>query len=127
MEPIPDTLKQFIFASFETIDQLRMLLLLQTNPERVWSAMAICSRLYLQPDVVDKGLLMLRQKGFLTTPDNVVDWYRYQPASAELEQLVRAVVELDRTRPVTLIKLIYARPKDAAQRSADASTLCKES
>jgi hypothetical protein len=127
MEPISDTLKQFIFASFETIDQLRMLLLLRTNPERIWSAMAICSRLYLQPDVVDKGLVMLRQKGFLTTPDNVVDWYRYQPASAELEQLVRAVVELDRTRPVTLIKLIYARPKDAAQRSADASTLCKES
>lgn len=127
MEPIPDTIKQFIFASFETIDQLRMLLLLQANPERVWSAMAICSRLYLQPDVVDKGLDRLRQKGLLATSDKLVDRYCYQPASAEIEQLVRAVVELDRTRPVILIKLIYARPKDAAQRSADASTLRKES
>jgi hypothetical protein len=121
MEPVPDALKQLIFASFETIDQLRILLLLQANPERVWSAMAISASLYVHPDVVGHSLTMLRQKGFVITPDNVADQYCYQPANAEIEQLVRAVVELDRTRPVTLIRLIYARPKGTPQRAADAS------
>jgi hypothetical protein len=126
MEPIPDALKQLIFACFETIDQLRILLLIQANPERVWSATAISASLYVHPDVVGNSLNRLRQKGFVITPDNAGDGYCYQPANAEIEQLVRTVVELDRTRPVTLIKLIYARPKDAPQRAADASTLRKD-
>ena len=88
--------------------------------------MAISASLYLHPDVVGNSLNMLRQKGFIITPDNVADRYCYQPANTEIEELVRAVVELDRTRPVTLIKLIYARPKVTPQRSVDASAPRKD-
>ncbi|HEU5100026.1 MAG TPA: hypothetical protein VFU22_13450 [Roseiflexaceae bacterium] len=127
MESIPEELKQFIFASFESVDQLRMLLLLQASPERGWSPLSVSAKLYLQPGVVQVGLDTLQRKGFLAVHDQSDPRYRYQPASTELEQMVRAVVKLDQTRPVTLIKLIYARPKDALQSFADAFKLRRDS
>lgn len=113
MEPISAELKQFIFACIETVDQLRILLLLQASPERAWSPTSVSSTLYLQPDVARNDLDLLRQKGFFVLSDSAKSQYRYQPISATVDQMVRAIVELDRTRPVTLIRLIYARPMNA--------------
>ena len=126
MEQIPEALKAFIFASFETVDQLRILLLLQANPGKVWDAASVSSKLHLQPDVAQNCLQILCQKGFLTLSDGADPQYGYQPANAELEQRVRAVVELDRTRPVTLIRLIYSRPKEMFQTVADPSKLQRD-
>jgi hypothetical protein len=109
MEPIADELKQFIYASFETLDQLRILLLLQANPDRDWRPAAISASLHVQADVAQQSLDRLRQKGFLDLPTGSERQYRYQPASVELAQQVSAVAELDRTRPVTLIRLIYQK------------------
>jgi hypothetical protein len=107
MEPITDELLHFIRATFETLDHLRILLLLQASPERAWHAAAISSYLHVQLDIVQKSLDMLSQKGCITLSDESGLRYRYQPASLEIASQVRAVAELDRTRPVTLIKLIY--------------------
>jgi hypothetical protein len=120
MEPISEALKQFIFTYIETVDQLRILLLLHAGPTRAWSSMSVATRLYLQLDVAQKGLDMLRQKGLLAVSDTSEGQYRYQPISADLAQMVRKVVELDRTRPVTLIRLIYSRLKDAPPSSSGA-------
>src|SRR5687768_9784920 len=127
MEDIPEELKQFIFASFESMDQLRILLLLQASPERDWSILAMSTNLYLRPELAQKGLDTLQRKGFVVVHDQSDPHYRYQPASTALEQMVQAVVMLDQTRPVTLIKLIYARPQDPLQSFADAFKLRKDS
>ncbi|GAB4193453.1 MAG: hypothetical protein OHK0022_08350 [Roseiflexaceae bacterium] len=126
MEAIPEELKQFVFASFETIDQLRVLLLLHASPERDWLPLAVSTRLYLQPEVARTCLDALRQRGFLQAEGTTDPRYRYQPANAQLATLVDAVVELDRTRPVTLINLVYARPKGPLQSFADAFKFRKE-
>jgi hypothetical protein len=86
MEHIPEPLKVFIVACFETVDELRILLLLQASLRR------------------------LCQQGVVATLDGDDSQYEYQPSSTELEQVLRAVAELDRTRPVTLIRLIYTHP-----------------
>jgi hypothetical protein len=107
MEPIADELLHFIRATFETVDQLRILLLLQASPERAWHPAAISAYLYMQPDGVRKSLDLLCQKGCVAILDNSELRYCYQPASTEIARLLSAVVEFDRTRPVTLIRLIY--------------------
>lgn len=126
MEAIPEELKQFVFASFETIDDLRVLLLLHSSQERDWLPLSVGARLYLKPEVAQKSLDALWNKGFLHAEGGTSPRYRYQPARAELAALVDAVVELDRTRPVTLINLVYARPKDPLQSFADAFKLRKD-
>jgi hypothetical protein len=107
IEPIADEIIHFIQATFETVDQLRILLLLQASPERAWHLAAISAYLHIQQDVVRNSLEMLCQKGCIALPDDSGPRYRYQPATAEKAQLLSAVAELDRTRPVTLIRLIY--------------------
>jgi hypothetical protein len=52
---------------------------------------------------------MLYRKGCVAHPDDSGPRYRYQPANAEIARLISAVAELDRTRPVTLIRLIYQK------------------
>jgi hypothetical protein len=126
MDPIPEALKAFIFASFETVDQLRILLLLQANPARTWSALLVSSKLHLQPDVAQTNLQILCQKGFLALSNGASPQYGYQPANAELEQMARAMSELDRTRPVTLIRLIYARPKEMSQTAGNSTELRRD-
>ncbi|HEU4328511.1 MAG TPA: hypothetical protein VFS21_35565 [Roseiflexaceae bacterium] len=126
MEVIPDELKQFIFASFETIDQLRVLLLLHSGPERDWLPLAVSTRLYLRPTMARHCLDALAQRGFLQAEGAPDPRYRYRPARAELAALVDAVVDLDRTRPVTLINLVHARPKDPPQSFADTAKLRKD-
>ena len=88
MEPIPEALKGFIFASFETVDQLRILLFLQANPERTWNALLVSSKLHLQPNAAQTNLQILCQKGFLALSDGAGPQYGYQPANPELEQMV---------------------------------------
>jgi len=121
MEQISEVLKAFIFASFESVDQLRIVLLFQTNPQSAWDAASVRSMLHLQPDVAQNSLEALRHKGFLALRDGAARQYCYQPANAELDQMVHAVAELDRTRPVTLIRLIYSRPKEMTQNAGDSS------
>jgi hypothetical protein len=115
MEEIPDLVKTFIFASFESIDQLRVLLLLQANPGRVWNAISIGLRLDLQPALVQTSLQLLHHKGFLQPFDIGSHQFTYHPANAEVDQMVRTVAELDRTRPVTVIRLIYSRSQSSSQ------------
>jgi hypothetical protein len=115
MEQISAELQAFIFANFETIDQLRILLLLQNNPERSWNAMSITAILRIQQEAAQDCLDRLHRRGLLVLEDLASRRYAYRPDRVELDRMARAVAELDRTRPVTLIKLIYARPDDARQ------------
>jgi hypothetical protein len=52
--------------------------------------------------------------------------YRYQPSGLPLRQAVEQLVEAYRTRPVSLIRVVYERPPESAQRFADAFRLRKE-
>ncbi len=126
MEDIPEELRRFIFASFETVDQLRVLLLLHGTSGRHWLSLAVGTRLHLRPHVARSCLDVLCQRGFLQAEGAPEPRYRYQPAGADQAALVDAVVDLDRTRPVTLINLIHARPKDPPQGSRDAFEHRKE-
>jgi DNA-binding IclR family transcriptional regulator len=109
MEPISDELTRFISASFETVDQLRIFLLLQAHPERAWALTAICARLQLRLEEAERNLQKLRQRGLVAFSSSPDHQYCYQPANVELARQARAVAELDRTRPVTLIRLLYAK------------------
>lgn len=121
MEDILPELLDFIAANVATVDQLRILLLLQQNPERTWNAMSITAVLQVQQEAARACLDRLHRSGLLALADQAGSRYAYQPQHSKLDQLARAVAELDRTRPVTLIKLISLPPSDG--KPADANAL----
>lgn len=117
-------IEEFIQAYLESVDHLRALLLLRDNPRYEWGATEAAAKLYLRPELTAAVLASLQAKGLILsagTPPR----YSYRPQSPELAQLVEQLAQLDRERPVTLLKLIYARPKDI-QAIADAFKFRKD-
>jgi hypothetical protein len=117
-------LEEFIKTQLESVDDLRALLLLHSEPHVEWDALNLAVKLYIQPAAATAVLTRLTAKNFLTADGQPVR-YRFQPQSPELLQLVKELAELDRQRPVTLINLIYARPEDL-RAFADAFKIKKE-
>ena len=118
-------LEEFIKTQLESVDELRALLLLYSDPQKEWDVTAIAVKLYLRPAAAAAVLTRLAAKHFLVADGEPLR-YRFQPRSSELSQLVKELAELDRQRPVTLLNMIYSRPKDI-QAFADAFRIKKES
>ena len=117
-------LEEFIKTRIESVDELRVLLLFHARPQSDWCAEEIVQNLYLPPALVAVVLPRLVAKGLLSSAGDPPR-YRFQPASAEIGGLIDQLAEMDRVRPVSLINLIYDRPKDI-QAFADAFKLKKE-
>jgi hypothetical protein len=117
-------LDQFIHDHLGTVDHLRVLLHLKSTPRTEWDVLDVAAKLYLPPESAAAVLAQLASGGLVVASDEP-SRYRYQPRTPELAELADKLAEMDRTQPVTLINLIYARPKDI-QAFADAFKLRKE-
>lgn len=117
-------LDQFISAHLVTVDHLRVLLHLRDTPRTEWDVLDVAAKLYLPQANASAVLAQLAGSGLAVTTGEPPR-YRYQAASPELADLVEKLAEMDRTQPVTLINLIYAKHKDI-QAFADAFKLGKD-
>jgi hypothetical protein len=117
-------IQEFIEHYLPSVDHLRALLVLQSELETDWSATELAAKLYLRPEPAAEVLAQLQTKGLLASAGEPRR-YRYRPQSPELASLVDQVARLDRERPVTLLNMIYARPRDI-QAVADAFKLRKD-
>ena len=102
------SLEEFIETQIESVDDLRALVLFFHTPETERTADEAGGKLYLTPAVAETVLTRLAGKGWLAVSGKPAR-YRFQPPAPELARLIEQVVELDRERPVTLIKMIYEK------------------
>ena len=117
-------IEEFIKTHIESLDELRALLLFHAHAEMRRTADEVAGKLYILPEAAARLLARLTAKGFLAA-DGEPAYYRFQPQTAELAELIRELADLDRKRPVTLIKMIYERPP-GIQAFADAFKIKKE-
>ena len=82
-------------------------------------------KLNIQVAATTEALIRLVGDGLLAGEGDPMR-YRFWPKSPELGRSVAELSEMDRERPVTLIKMIYERTRDI-QAFADAFKLKKES
>jgi len=113
----------FINAFIESIDQLRVLLVLARQPDRVWSLGEVCSATALPVATALAQLHRLSILGLIVTSPEPAATFRYDPRASEFHQMVQELIQLDDQRPVTLIRLVYARKSGSAQAFADAFRL----
>jgi hypothetical protein len=116
-------LRQFIETHLETVDHLRCLLHLKGTPRTEWDVTDLSLKLYLSPAVAATVLSQLEAKGLVVITGEPPR-YRFQPRTAELSGLIEELAEMDRTHPVTLINLVYAR-RTHTEAFADAFKLRK--
>jgi len=118
-------LDEFISTKIESVDTLHVLLLCYRNPETMWTMREISVKLNIQVPATTQALIRLVSDGLLTGEGEPMR-YRFWPKSPELQRLTTELSQMDRERPVTLIKMIYERARDI-QAFADAFKLKKES
>jgi hypothetical protein len=100
---------------------LELLLLLQRDQDRVWTAAALVRELRASTGLVDDNLSRFGRHGLVLESEQ---GWRFQPASPRLALLVASLGDLYRQRPMHVMSLI-ART-DALQSLADAFRIRKD-
>ncbi len=113
MNEIPMDVARFIEENLETVDQLRVLLLLQAGPGQDWRAEEVSRQLYLTVPDAAGHLAKLASRGFVSPSQGPPLAYRYEPRTDEIAAMGRRLAQFDRERPVTLINLLYSRARAA--------------
>ncbi|MEO2090791.1 MAG: hypothetical protein ABGY75_15000 [Gemmataceae bacterium] len=123
MEPIPEDVRQFLDRSIESIDQLEVLRVLGDDREAEWTAGQLGEVVQADPAAVSGHVAALHARGLLAAEKKGTDWVcRYGPR-ADLEPQVVRLLQCYRERPVSMIKLVYARANDPLRSFADAFRL----
>jgi hypothetical protein len=126
MEPLPEDVIRFLDSHVESIDQLEILRLLGESPDREWAVAALAKEIQSPADKVSADLAALAGRGLVGTELRGRETVcRYNPANPELNGQVQRLLQLYRERPVSMIKLVYARAADPLRAFADAFRLRK--
>ncbi len=120
-----DEFCRFLRAAVPTVDAAEVLLLLQREPQRWWSAEevvgALAPSVSLTASAAAACLAALQASGLVAAgADKRV---QYRPGVADLDAHVRTLAQAYRERPVTLIRVIYALRDSKIQSFAGAFRL----
>jgi hypothetical protein len=119
-----DEFCRFLQTAVPSVDAAELLLLLQRDATRWWSAADIVSALKPAPlteaDVTRTLDAYLARGVIAQGADKRV---QYHPASEELDGFVRTLAQAYSERPVTLIRVIYALRDSKIRSFADAFKL----
>jgi hypothetical protein len=113
-------LEEFIFRRIQTVDHLRAILLLHTDPTRAWDEAELAGRLYLEPKRVTEVCDALVKCGLASR--DPTGGCRFQQLAGDESALFEQLVTMDRERPVSLIRMIYNKP-DTLEAFSDAFRL----
>lgn len=118
----PDEVRQFIFESVDSIEQLEIMLLLRSTGERMWTAQEIASKLRTNSASVVKRLAGLKRTGVVSDDCATHPSYRYRPVTPEIAAIVDGLADTCKIRPHRVYELIFSSLK-GARKFLDAFTL----
>ena len=126
MGPIPSDVKDFLYANIDSVDQLEVLRVVVSDPQKEHSALSLTQELQISPQAVEAHVNALAARGLLAITNQQPLTCKNGPQSQELEAGVQELVRTYVERPVSLIKMVYERPKEQIKTFADAFRLKKE-
>jgi hypothetical protein len=112
---IPDDLREFILATFDSVAELEALLLLYADPTIVWKSARLAANLYTTENEAAGLLRRLSEHKFAVSP-YATNGFRYDCGSPELCRMVDRLVQLYRKRLVAISQLIHSNPRIERQR-----------
>lgn len=125
-EAFPDSARQFLSRYIHSLEQLELLLLLQGQPDRVWTVSQVYEIIRSSQGSLQKGLESFVKEGFFVEVEGTVPAFRYAPRSEELRREVEQIAASYRLSRVRVIEAIFAPEIDPVQKFADAFKLRKD-
>ncbi|HEX8361692.1 MAG TPA: hypothetical protein VF613_16365 [Longimicrobium sp.] len=117
---IPDEVRRLIAERIASAEMLEILLLLEREPERGWTADEVSRQVFTVPAAAIGSLEGLVAQGLAASDGAANPTYRYAPASGEIRQQVTALAAAYRASRVAVIQLVFAKPADPLRSFADA-------
>jgi hypothetical protein len=121
-EDLSDALSALIVHHLTSMDHVGLLLALRAHPNIVYTTTDLAGAEGLTVAVVDRALKDLQSARLIRSGG---DGYRYDPAP-ELAPAMEELAVMYRTKPLTLVRSVYARPARAARSFAEAFRLRKK-
>jgi hypothetical protein len=123
---IPVDVQQFILKRIDSIAQLEALLLLSGHAHVAWTAENVARRLYIKESDTVALMERMRDQGLVAVEPGNPETYRYQPESAELDAIVKRVVESYVRHLVPVTNLVHEKARARVQQFADAFKFRRE-
>jgi hypothetical protein len=119
-EELPPDVSRFLEHCIDSVEQLRVLLLLHSEPEREWSTAEIDVHLRSSERSIDKRIRDLYVRKVLLENLSLEGKHRFWPASDEIRTLIQKLAEENQQRPYKVIDAIFLRPTKVLEEFAAA-------
>ncbi len=116
-----DEVLTFVQKSIKSVWALEMLLLLRRERQRAWRTGDLVRELRSSDSAVGEAIASLRGAGFISAEAS--DTYRYEPASAQLDEIAARVEGIYAEKPLAVAKVIMSAPNEKLRIFADAFKL----
>lgn len=122
-ENLPENVLHFLETCIDSVEQLRILLLLHSTPERMWTTAEITTELRSAESSIQKRLDGLYRRKVLRQIADSKDQHRFLPANDELRIVIEELAIQNQLRPYRVIEAIYPGPTRAIQAFTNAFKL----
>jgi hypothetical protein len=122
---IPRAIREFVLRFLPSIESLETFVVLQRNTTRSWSAADIAVELGMAESTAEDVLERLASNNFLDVKISNEILYRFNPATAALEQSAALCADLYRRERIAMVNLVTAAPVSPMRDFAEAFRLTK--
>lgn len=107
-DDLPKELKYFLESSIDSIEQLRVLILMHANPDKVWTTNEIAIILRSVDTSIQKRLLDIYSRKILLAFSEKEDLHKFLPSSTAMKEIIDSMVVENQLRPYQIIDAIYS-------------------
>lgn len=125
-EPIPENVGKFIAQHVRSLRALELLLLMQADSRKVWTADQLSQELRATVPWAEAELRFFEAVALIVRPDPAVAGYCYAPVRKEQADTIAELQAVYRVRPFAITEAIFSSPRDSIQQFADSFRLRKE-
>ncbi len=111
MDPIPASVERFLHANIDSVDQLEILRLLASDPQRLFAAAELAHERQITPQDIERHLTMLDSRGLITITAQQPLACKHGARTPEIQREVELLARTYLERPVSLIRMLYEHEK----------------
>jgi hypothetical protein len=122
-DALPEDVLQFLHSCIDSVEQLRVLMLLYSDHNRIWTTAEITAELRSTSTSIACRLEALYERNVLVRSLEKRDGHQFRPGTPEVREVIQHLVEENQRKPFRIIDAIYSRPNKTLQAFADAFKL----
>jgi predicted transcriptional regulator len=123
---LPIEVEEFIFNYIDSLEQLEILLLLSSSPERIWSSEEVNERIKSSSSSIAQRLEKLTAHGLVRIRQQEPLQYQYEPNRPELATAVQNLAAAYKERRLKVVQCIFSKPLSSLRIFADSFKIRKD-